>query len=85
MDDARDDDAWYHTAMVSVLLANPHRDVKKRSRPYEIDDFHPRLWAAKQKAKHAGRLSRIFSVWSLYDGQEPQLVTETTWQNDPQT
>ncbi len=41
MDEARQTDRWNHTAMTCALLANIHRDKKKRSKPFLPDDFHP--------------------------------------------
>jgi hypothetical protein len=34
-------EAWDHTAAVLALLANCHRDTKRRPRPYSPADFHP--------------------------------------------
>jgi hypothetical protein len=31
---------WDHTSVILALLANVHRDPKKR-RPYRPEDFHP--------------------------------------------
>jgi len=39
MAEARLDDEWNHTSAVLALLANIHRDPKKR-RPFRPDDFH---------------------------------------------
>jgi hypothetical protein len=32
---------WDHTAALLAMLAEPHRDKKKRSRPFTPADFHP--------------------------------------------
>ena len=41
MCDARRQDQWSHTAALMALIANVHRNPKKRSRPYLPADFHP--------------------------------------------
>jgi len=40
MAEARTRDAWNRSACVMALLANLHRDPKKR-RPFNPSDFHP--------------------------------------------
>lgn len=40
MAEARQSDAWNHTAALLALLANAHRDPKK-TRPLKPIDFHP--------------------------------------------
>jgi hypothetical protein len=34
-------EAWDRNSHLLAMLANPHRDRKKRSRPFEPSDFHP--------------------------------------------
>lgn len=41
-------DDWHHTAKLCVMLAEPHRDRKKRSKPYSEEDFHPYAHEIKQ-------------------------------------
>jgi hypothetical protein len=41
MADSRRRVEWRQTASILAMLANLHRDPKRRSRPYEIDDFDP--------------------------------------------
>ncbi|MEM1213785.1 MAG: hypothetical protein AAGI68_15965 [Planctomycetota bacterium] len=33
--------AWWHTASVVAVLAELHRDKKRRPRPFEPREFHP--------------------------------------------
>jgi len=40
MAEARLEDEWNHTSAVLALLANVHRDPKKR-RAFRPEDFHP--------------------------------------------
>ena len=40
MAEGRLDQAWNHTSAILALLANVHRDPKKR-RPFRPEDFHP--------------------------------------------
>lgn len=32
---------WWHTAALMALVANCHRDSKRRARPYSAKEFHP--------------------------------------------
>ncbi len=41
MVDARRQDQWSHTAAVMALVANVHRNPKRRSSPYSPAEFHP--------------------------------------------
>jgi hypothetical protein len=38
---ARRQDQWSHTAAVMALVANVHRNPKKRARPFSPAEFHP--------------------------------------------
>lgn len=40
MAEARMESEWDHTSALLTLLANAHRDPKKR-RPFRVEDFHP--------------------------------------------
>lgn len=42
MADAATDQRWNHTGSLMALLANVHRDPKKKPSPYKPADFHPR-------------------------------------------
>jgi hypothetical protein len=42
---------WYKPAIVSAMIANANRDPKKKSRPYEPDDFVPNWVKQKQRGK----------------------------------
>lgn len=41
MAEARAKVQWNHTASILALIANCHRDPKKRPRPFTFTDFHP--------------------------------------------
>ncbi len=43
MADATARQRWSHTSAVMALLANVHRDPKKKPSPYKPADFHPLL------------------------------------------
>lgn len=52
MAEARRRDEWDRTAMLCCLLANIHRDPKRRRKPFSVEDFHPLITAAeRQQAK----------------------------------
>jgi hypothetical protein len=76
MAEARQVDEWNRASLMCVLLANPHRDSKKRPRPYEIKDFHPFIDRPKRQPKSAASL---FAKLEEVDGIKPTVVTEATW------
>jgi hypothetical protein len=41
MAEARSRDRWTHTSTLLAMLANIHRDPKKKSSPYRPADFSP--------------------------------------------
>lgn len=41
------------TALLASLVANAHRDTKKRPRPYGIRDFIPEYWQQRAEDKSA--------------------------------
>ncbi len=41
MREARDKSEWNRTASLLALLANIHRDPKRRAQPFAPADFHP--------------------------------------------
>ena len=41
MADARRREAWSHTSFLLSMLANVHRNTKKKPRPYSPNDFNP--------------------------------------------
>lgn len=43
MADATARQRWSHTSALMALLANVHRDPKKKPAPYKPADFHPLL------------------------------------------
>lgn len=43
MGEARSQQAWNHTAAVLAMLANLHRDQRKKPSPYKPADFHPHV------------------------------------------
>jgi hypothetical protein len=45
--------AWAQTALLAALAAEPHRDPKRRSRPFSSDDFNPH---APKRPPHKGAL-----------------------------
>ena len=55
MVEGRRKDQWDHTAALLSLIANAHRDVKKRRSPFTSDDFHP----FAEGRKRAGGGTRI--------------------------
>jgi hypothetical protein len=41
MADGRLRERWNHTAAVLAMLANAHRDQRRRAEPFGVADFHP--------------------------------------------
>jgi len=62
MADARRKDQWSHTAAVLALVANVHRNPKKRSKPYSPAEFHPFVERKPVTIEQAGIrvLKRVF-------------------------
>lgn len=50
MDEARDSEAWNHTASVMSVIANANRDDKRRPAPFTMEEFHPYLCGKKKAA-----------------------------------
>lgn len=46
-EEARQDDAWLHTASLMQLIANCHRGPKQR--PFQLADFHPNIKREKKR------------------------------------
>jgi hypothetical protein len=59
MAEARQREAWQRTAAVLALLANCHRDPKRR-RPYTPDDFLPKT---RDRSESPGDLSILKAVF----------------------
>ncbi len=75
MAEARQVDAWNHTALLAVILANANRDDKKKKQPFEIHDFHPFCERPKKQRKSGAEL---LDKICRFDGIEPSVVTEST-------
>jgi hypothetical protein len=69
MADARQREAWNHTASLLALLANCHRDPK-RARSYTLADFHPCLDARPPRPPPPADLSILKAVF--VDGHVPE-------------
>lgn len=69
-------DEWNHTALISAVIANTARDTKKRSKPFNVEDFHP-IQSYRPKRKQTA--AQMFAKLAALDGQQPQTVTEKTW------
>lgn len=46
---ARQRDNWQHTAWLSALLANCHRDTAKKKKPFVPNDFNPLVKPSKAR------------------------------------
>lgn len=53
MAEARCREAWAYTASRMALVANCHRDPRKRPTPYKPADFHPYLRQPEPPARKA--------------------------------
>jgi hypothetical protein len=49
MANARQHETWNHTASLMALIANCHRDSKKRRQPYKPQEFHPAYLTKKKQ------------------------------------
>jgi len=46
---------WQQTAQILCLMAEQHRDKKKRPRPFEPDDFNPMMTERDKRQKRKSR------------------------------
>lgn len=80
MADATARQRWSHTSAVMALLANVHRDPKKKPSPYKPADFHPLLPRKSERVvvgKQEGfRLLRQVFVKQPSKGQAPAHASE---------
>ena len=62
MASARRQDQWSHTAALMALVANVHRNPKKRAKPFSPADFHPLIERKPVTAAKTGirLLKRVF-------------------------
>ena len=68
--DARGD---MQAALVATLLANAHRDRKKRQKPYEPQDFMPKFWKGAQSAAHrvqSGLAAKALAIFAQMRNEE---------------
>jgi hypothetical protein len=54
MAEGRMRERWNHTSLLWAAIAEPNRDRKKRSRPFEPADVHPYLRGARRARKPGG-------------------------------
>ena len=63
MTEARLESDWDHTSALLTLLANAHRDPKKRA-PFRVEDFHPFRrrsgTGVRITAENIGLLKKVF-------------------------
>lgn len=76
MADEREWQAWQHTAQLSAMIANAHRDPKQRAKPFLPGEFHPLLLA--EKKRRANRQKAPITVLRdvFVEGRMPDLMGE---------
>ncbi len=78
MADGHDSDRWDHTALLAMLLFNPHRDTKKQPQPKEYQDFHAVLISKKKRAlKKSSKPANL--LLAGLGGQSFEVTAETSW------
>lgn len=83
MAEGRSRAAWGHTAAVMALIANVHRDAKRRPTPYAARDFNP--YGQADGARRNASLPKV-KISSLKDvimgafggGRESRLTSTGT-------
>lgn len=50
MAEGRERANWQHTSAILAFMAEPHRDRKKRSRPFRPADFNPYCSGRKRRS-----------------------------------
>ena len=58
MAESKSKDSWNHTASLMALLANAHRDKKRKSSPYKPSDFNPFSGSRKRQRVSVEQLTR---------------------------
>lgn len=69
--EGRQAERWDHTATLLALQANCHRDPKRRSRPFEPADFHPRPERLRRRRKPQRRAGASVLRAVFVDGELP--------------
>ena len=69
MAEARQREAWNHTAALLALLANCHRDPR-RSRAFTVTDFHPLADPAEPPPRADIRVLKAVFI----DGRLPEVL-----------
>lgn len=62
MAEARQRVSWGQLSALMALLANCHRDPKKRSRPFEVEDFDP----TQRRAERAPSVEAPITVLQVF-------------------
>jgi hypothetical protein len=62
MADARRRDGWQHTSAVLAMLANVHRNPKKKPQPFTPSEFNP-LVNERKKAKAKTGVSTLKTIF----------------------
>jgi hypothetical protein len=64
--------AWNQTSAVMALIANCHRDPKKKREPYEPGDFNP-YTPRRAKTENVGEVSSMAELKGLLMGTAANL------------
>ncbi len=77
MADGHDSDRWDHTALLAMLLFNPHRDTRKQPQPKEYQDFHAVLISKKKRALRKSKPANL--LLAGLGGQAFEVTEDTSW------
>lgn len=83
MVEARSAAQWNHTAALLALVANCHRDPKKRPRPFTPRTFHPHHQARRLQHEPPPVRQMSFDRFAAYWGLDPAEFQETTDDEQP--
>jgi hypothetical protein len=72
MAEARSEVQWDHTSTLWALIAEVHRNRKKRTQPYEPDDIHPHAKRRRRAEKANLPKVKLKDVKGLLLGLKPK-------------
>ncbi|MBI1374490.1 MAG: hypothetical protein GC159_17370 [Phycisphaera sp.] len=71
MAEAKTKENWSHTASLMALIANAHRDPKKKPSPFKADDFTPKARSAPQEPKSDITILKDVFIKPRRQGSQP--------------
>lgn len=64
--------AWGHTSSLLAMLANIHRDTRKRRRPYQPGEFNPHSQARRRRGSPVSVTRLTEEVMRISESRQKQ-------------